>query len=123
VWPRGISATKSDLAVGYDQDLGTTDHWSAYLVSVIDCCTREIVEWNLSHRCRTEEVMAAVEQAVLDRLPAGSRETDLILATDSGTQFTSSRFMETLTQLGITHWPTPYHRPEGNNYIERSIAA
>jgi len=25
----------------------------AYLVSVIDCCTREIVGWNLSHRCRT----------------------------------------------------------------------
>jgi putative transposase len=63
--------------------------------------------------------MAAVEQAVLDRLPAGSRETDLILATDNGKQFTSSRFMETLTQLGITHRRTAYHHPEGNNYIER----
>ena len=47
----------------------------AYLVSVIDCCTREIVGWNLSDRCRTEEALAAVEQAVLDRLPPGkSRE-------------------------------------------------
>jgi transposase InsO family protein len=33
-------------------------------VSVIDCCTREIVGWNLSHRCRTEDALAAVEQVV-----------------------------------------------------------
>ena len=91
----------------------------AYLVSVIDCCKREIVGWNLSHRCRAAEAVAAVEQAVLNRVPAGSRESDLILTTDNGTQFTSSRFMETLAQLGITHRRTAYHHPEGNSYIER----
>ena len=91
----------------------------AYLVSVIDCCTREIVGWNLSHRCRTEEALDAVEQAVLNRLPAGSRESDLVLTTDNGTQFTSARFMETLARLGITHRRTAYHHPEGNSYIER----
>jgi transposase InsO family protein len=32
----------------------------AYLVSVIDCCTREIVGWDLSLRCRTEEALAAL---------------------------------------------------------------
>jgi putative transposase len=97
---------------------GPTVGW-AYLVSVIDCCTREIVGWNLSDRCRTEEALAALEQAVLNRLPAGSRETTLTLTTDNGTQFTSSRFMETLRQLGITHRRTAYHHPEGNSYIER----
>src|SRR5215469_4595023 len=97
---------------------GPTVGW-AYLVSVIDCCTREIVGWNLSHRCRTAEALAAVEQAVLERLPAGSRETNLTLTTDNGTQFTSSRFMETLARLGITHRRTAYHHPEGNSYIER----
>jgi putative transposase len=59
---------------------GPTVGW-AYLVSVIDCCTRDIVGWNLSDRCRTQEAVTAVEQAVLNRLPAGSRETDLILTT------------------------------------------
>jgi len=91
----------------------------AYLVSVIDCCTREIVGWNLSHRCRTEDALDAVEQAVLHRLPAGSREATLTLTTDNGTQFTSSRFLETLSRLGITHRRTAYHHPEGNSYIER----
>ena len=91
----------------------------AYLVSVIDCCTREIVGWNLSARCRTEEALAAVEQAVLDRLPAGSRSSKLTLTTDNGTQFTSTRFLETMGRLGITHRRTAYHHPEGNSYIER----
>jgi putative transposase len=37
----------------------------AYLVSVIDCCTREIVGWDLSLRCRTEEALVALNRAVL----------------------------------------------------------
>ncbi len=36
-----------------------------------------------------------------------------------GTQFTSSRFIETLNRLSITHRRTAYHHPEGNSYIER----
>ena len=91
----------------------------AYLVEVIDCCTREIVGWNLSHRCRTEDALLALEQAVLKRLPSGSREENVTLTTDNGTQFTSSRFLETLGRLGITHRRTAYHHPEGNSYIER----
>lgn len=97
---------------------GPTVGW-AYLVSVIDCCTREIVGWNLSNRCRTDEALAAIEQAVLERLPAGSRGAGLTLTTDNGTQFTSARFLETLAGLGITHRRTAYHHPEGNSYIER----
>lgn len=108
IWQSDMTKIWAGPAVGW-----------AYLVSVIDCCTREIVGWNLSHRCRTEDALAAVEQAVLDRLPAGSRENNLTLTTDNGTQFTSSRFMETLAQLGITHRRTAYHHPEGNSYIER----
>jgi transposase-like protein len=40
---------------------GASVGW-AYLVSVIDCCTRDIVGWDLSLRCRTQEAIAAVEQ-------------------------------------------------------------
>ncbi len=56
---------------------------------------------------------------MLERLPEGSRGANLTLTTDNGTQFASSRFLETLTQLGITHRRTAYHHPEGNSYIER----
>ena len=91
----------------------------AYLVSVIDCCTREIVGWDLSLRCRTEEALAALNRAVLEILPFGSRGTGLTLTTDNGTQFTSARYIETLNRLGITHRRTAYNHPEGNSYIER----
>ena len=56
----------------------------AYLVCVIDCCTREIVGWNPSHRCRTEEALEAVEQAVLEPLPEGSRQASVTLTTEDG---------------------------------------
>ena len=49
----------------------------------------------------------------------GSRGADLTLTTDNGTQFTSTRFVETLARLGIKHRRTAYHHPEGNGYIER----
>jgi putative transposase len=74
----------------------------AYLVSVIDCCTREIVGWDLSLRCRTEEALVALNRAVLEALPFGSRGTGLTLTTNNGTQFTSARYVETLNRLGIT---------------------
>jgi putative transposase len=108
IWQSDMTKIWAGPAVGW-----------AYLVSVIDCCTREIVGWNLSNRCRTEDALAAVEQAVLTRLPSGSREANVTLTTDNGTQFTSSRFLETLARLGITHRRTAYHHPEGNSYIER----
>ena len=91
----------------------------ACLVSVIDCCTREIVGWDLGLRCRTDEAIAALERAVLERLAAGSRGSGLTLTTDNGTQFTSTRFIATLGRLGITHRRTAYHHPEGNGLIER----
>jgi transposase InsO family protein len=84
---------------------------------VIDCCTREIVGWNSSHRCRTDAGVAAVEQVVLNRSPARSREMDFILTTSNGTQFTSSRCKERWHNSAsrIGGWLT--HR-EGNSYIE-----
>jgi len=108
IWQTDMTKIWAGPAVGW-----------ACLVCVIDCCTREIVGWNLSHRCRTEDALRAVEQAVLQRLPEGSRAARVTLTTDNGTQFTSTRFIETLNRLGITHRRTAYHHPEGNSYIER----
>jgi len=83
------------------------------------CCTREIVGWDLSLRCRTDEALVALHRAVLEALPFGSRGMGLTLTTDDGTQFTSARYVETLNRLGITHRRTAYNHPEGNSYIER----
>ena len=63
--------------------------------------------------------LSVVSVTLATRLPEGSRATRLTLTTDNGTQFTSTRFIETLGRLGITHRRTAYHHPEGNSYIER----
>ena len=91
----------------------------AYLVSVIDCCTRDIVGWDLSLRCRTQEAITAIERAVLETMTGGPRGSGLVVNTDNGTQFTSTRFVDTLTRLGITHRRTAFNHPEGNGMIER----
>src|ERR1700719_1024175 len=62
IWQSDMTKIWAGPAVGW-----------AYLVCVIDCCTRKIVGSNLAHRCRTEDALAAVEQAVLVRLAEGSR--------------------------------------------------
>ena len=46
IWQSDMTKSRSGPAVGW-----------ACLVSVIDCFTREIVGWNLSHRCRTEDAL------------------------------------------------------------------
>jgi transposase InsO family protein len=63
IWQPAATKTWAGLAVG-----------RAYLASVIDCRTRELVSWNLSNRCRTEDSLQAIEPVILARLPAGSRE-------------------------------------------------
>lgn len=97
---------------------GPATGW-AYLVSALDCCTREIVGWDLSLRCRTQDALAALERAVREVLPCDPSRKGLTLTTDNGTQFTSARFIATLGQLGITHRRTAYNHPEGNGRIER----
>ena len=76
--PRGSSRAESDLAIGHDEDLdGSCSGW-VYLVCVIDCCTREIVGWNLSHRCRTEVALraAACARTVARGQPRGKPDVD-----------------------------------------------
>jgi hypothetical protein len=40
------------------------EHGWTYLIAIIDCCTREIVAWQLELRCRADEAIAVIERAV-----------------------------------------------------------
>jgi len=39
------------------------EHGWCYLNAIIDCCTREIVAWQLELRCRADEAIALMERA------------------------------------------------------------
>jgi putative transposase len=51
------------------------EHGWVYLNAIVDCCTREIVGWNLDLRCRAAEAIAVIERAVAEQgvVPRRSR--------------------------------------------------
>lgn len=93
----------------------TAQHGWVYLHVMIDCCTREVTGWTLDVRTRTDEAIACVEQAVLERQVMAGR---LTLGTDNGTQFTSRGFRKHLSARGITHRRGGYRDPESQAFIE-----
>jgi putative transposase len=69
------------------------EHGWTYLMAAIDCCTREIVAWQLELRCRADEAIALVERAgVLHGIEPG--------------------------ELGIRHRRGGYRDPESQAFIE-----
>jgi putative transposase len=92
------------------------EHGWTYLNAIIDCCTREIVAWELSLRCRADEAIAVVEKAVA---AYGISKADaLTLGSDNGSAFTARTFRGRLADLGITHRRGGYRDPESQAFIE-----
>jgi putative transposase len=84
------------------------EHGWCYLNAIIDCCTREIVAWQLGLRCRADEAIAVVEQAVALH---GIEPGELTLGSDNGSAFTARRFKARLFELGIKHRRGGYRDP------------
>jgi putative transposase len=91
------------------------EHGWCYLNAIIDCCTREIVAWQLSLRCRAEEAIAVVERAVAVH---GIQPGEVTLGSDNGSAFTARRFRQKLGELGIRHRRGGYRDPESQAFIE-----
>jgi putative transposase len=91
------------------------EHGWCYLNAIIDCCTREIVAWQLELRCRADEAIAVVERAAALH---GIQEGELTLGSDNGSAFTARRFKARLAELGIRHRRGGYRDPESQAFIE-----
>ena len=91
------------------------EHGWTYLNAIIDCCTREIVAWELSLRCRADEAITVVDQAVA---AYGIQPGELTLGSDNGSAFTARRFRGRLDELGIRHRRGGYRDPESQAFIE-----
>jgi putative transposase len=90
-----------------------------YLVVVLDWFTKKVVGYNLNSRCRAKEWIAALEMAVLNQCPQGSRTHDIHLMSDNGSQPTSISFIKASSILGIQPITTSYANPKGNADTER----
>jgi putative transposase len=84
-------------------------------MAIIDCCTREIVAWQLELRCRADEAIAVVEQAAAIH---GTQEGALTLGSDNGSAFTARRFKAKLAELGTRHRRRGYRDPESQAFIK-----
>ena len=91
------------------------EHGWCYLNAIIDCCTREIVGWDLTLRCRAKEAIAVIERAVAEQ---GIRPGMLTLGTDNGSAFVARATRLVLSGLGVAHRRGGYRDPESQAFIE-----
>ncbi len=91
------------------------EHGWCYLNAIVDCCTREIVGWQLELRCRADEAIALVERATAAH---AIQDGELTLGSDNGSAFTARRFRARLAELGIRHRRGGYRDPESQAFIE-----
>jgi putative transposase len=106
--PRAALASRPDERLGRRARLGV-------LNAIIDCCTREIVGWRLSLRCRAAEAITVIEHAVLEQ---GIAPGTLTLGTDNGSAFTARATRLVSSGLGVTHRRGGYRDPESQAFIE-----
>lgn len=92
-----------------------------FLVVVLDVFLRKIVGYHLSFRCRAKEWLVALNRAVQQGFPQGTRGKDLTLRMDNGCQPTSKAYQDALNTLGIRGEWTGYNCPEQNAHVERVI--
>ncbi len=91
------------------------EHGWVYLNAIIDCCTREIVGWDLTIRCRAQEAIAVIERAVAEQaIPPGT----LTLGTDNGSAFCAKATRLVMSGLGVSHRRGGYRDPESQAFIE-----
>jgi putative transposase len=91
------------------------EHGWTYLMAIIDCCTREIVAWQLELRCRAIEAEQLIERATA---AYAIEPGELTLGSDNGSAFTARRFKAKLAELGIRHRRGGYRDPESQAFIE-----
>ena len=91
------------------------EHGWVYHNAIIDCCTREIVGWELSLRCRAVEAITVIETAVREQ---GILPGTLTLGTDNGSAFTAKATRLVMSALGLTHRRGGYRDPESQAFIE-----
>jgi putative transposase len=90
-----------------------------YLIIVLDWYNKKVVGYKLNIRSKADDWIEALNMAVDNNCPLGSREYDLHLMSDNGSQPTSEKYENAAALLGIKHITTSYSNPKGNADTER----
>lgn len=92
-----------------------------YLVILLDWCTKKIVGYSISNHSRAEDWLDALSNACNNQFPQGilSKQEELYLVSDNGSQPTSKKYMQACSVLEIKQIFASYNNPKGNADTER----
>ena len=97
------------------------DGWCAF-VPVIDCCSREVLGWELAHTARAKTAERALEEALLHRFgTTRGAPSGLTLRHDNGLVFGSKAYRALVRDYGLTQEYIAPYTPEQNGLCERFI--
>lgn len=95
---RDFTATEPDSRWVSDITYIRTREGWLYLAVVLDLCTRKVAGWSMSDRLRTNLVVQAVLMALWRR----NRQTELMVHSDRGTQYTARELRSFLRAHRVT---------------------
>jgi putative transposase len=116
----------SKKGTGFEQPLAAHQHWHIdvsyinisgtfyYLCSILDGCSRYIVNWDLR-----ESMIEAEIEIILERAKELYPEARPRIISDNGPQFIAKDFKEFIRVSGMTHVRTSPYYPQSNGKIER----
>lgn len=94
--------------------INTIRHGWCYLASVMDLCTKKIIGYSFSKTMDTEVAIKALDNAIKAQKPANP----VILHSDLGSQYTSTKFKEYIESNEIIHSFSRKGNPYDNACIE-----
>lgn len=94
-----------------------------YLTVVKDWYTKKLIGYSLSDHSKTDDWLNALNRACNNQFPYGvlSKEHELFLVSDNGSQPTSHKFMQACSVMEIKQIFTSYNNPKGNAETERLL--
>ena len=116
----------SKKGTGFVQPIRPHEHWHVdvsyinicgtfyYLCSVLDGCSRFIVQWDIR-----ESMTEADIEIILERAKEAFPEARPRIISDNGPQFIAKDFKEFIRISGMTHVRTSPYYPQSNGKIER----
>jgi putative transposase len=97
------------------------DGWCAF-VPVIDCCTRQVLGWELAATAKARTAERALENALLARFGhCRAASAGLTVRHDNGLVFGSRRYVATVADYGLSQEYIAPYTPEQNGLCERFI--
>ena len=88
-----------------------------YIAPCLDVYDRNVVEYHIGLSCKAEDIIVTLKRALMKR-NLYDRENNLVIRSDNGPQFISTKFQDVCKDLNLEHERIPFKTPNKNAHIE-----